>query len=82
MNRQLLDQGPIPGMTPVQALTAIQTMVDHSRKWCDGSSNRNVDGSRNSNGISAIVSKLDSLDRDMMKLKENMNAIQVGCQIC
>ncbi|GJR03920.1 hypothetical protein Tco_0526904 [Tanacetum coccineum] len=31
MNRQLLDsQGPIPGMTPAQALTAIQTMADHS----------------------------------------------------
>ncbi|GJW26244.1 reverse transcriptase domain-containing protein [Tanacetum coccineum] len=33
MNRQLLDsQGPIPGMTPAQALTAIQTMADHSQK--------------------------------------------------
>nr|GEW16695.1 hypothetical protein [Tanacetum cinerariifolium] len=33
MNRQLLDsQGQIPGMTPVQALTAIQTMADHSQK--------------------------------------------------
>nr|GEV81438.1 hypothetical protein [Tanacetum cinerariifolium] len=31
MNRQLLDsQRPIPGMTPVQALTTIQTMTDHS----------------------------------------------------
>ncbi|GKC07314.1 hypothetical protein Tco_0998924 [Tanacetum coccineum] len=31
MNRQLLNsQGPIPGMTPTQALTAIQTMADHS----------------------------------------------------
>ncbi|GJY65721.1 hypothetical protein Tco_0467959 [Tanacetum coccineum] len=31
MNRQLLDsQGPIPGMTPPQALTTIQTMAHHS----------------------------------------------------
>ncbi|GKB13314.1 hypothetical protein Tco_0847237 [Tanacetum coccineum] len=31
MNHQLLDlQGPIPGMRPAEALTAIQTMVDHS----------------------------------------------------
>nr|GEY91844.1 hypothetical protein [Tanacetum cinerariifolium] len=31
MNRQLLDsQRPIPGMTPAQALTAIQNMADHS----------------------------------------------------
>ncbi|GKB22935.1 putative ribonuclease H-like domain-containing protein, partial [Tanacetum coccineum] len=46
MNRQLLDsQGPIPGMTPVQALTAIQTMTDHSQKWHDGSSSRNIGSS-------------------------------------
>ncbi|GKE10042.1 alpha/beta hydrolases superfamily protein [Tanacetum coccineum] len=33
MNCQLLDsQGPIPSMPPVQALTAIQTMTDHSQK--------------------------------------------------
>ncbi|GJZ31946.1 hypothetical protein Tco_0576993 [Tanacetum coccineum] len=33
MNRQLLDsQGPIPGMRPTEALTAIQTMADHSQK--------------------------------------------------
>ncbi|GJS25301.1 hypothetical protein Tco_0453933 [Tanacetum coccineum] len=32
MNRQLLDsQGPIPSMTPAQALTTIQTMADHSQ---------------------------------------------------
>ncbi|GJY35378.1 hypothetical protein Tco_0420756 [Tanacetum coccineum] len=43
MNHQLLDsQGPIPGMTPAQALTAIQTMADHSQKWHDGSSNRKI----------------------------------------
>ncbi|GJY27284.1 hypothetical protein Tco_0402010, partial [Tanacetum coccineum] len=36
LNRQLLDsQGLIPGMTPVQALTAIQTMANHSQKWND-----------------------------------------------
>nr|GEZ05790.1 hypothetical protein [Tanacetum cinerariifolium] len=32
MNRQFLDsRGPIPGMTPNQALTTIQTMADHSQ---------------------------------------------------
>ncbi|GJT73724.1 hypothetical protein Tco_1033010 [Tanacetum coccineum] len=30
----------------------------------------------------AIISKLDSLGRDMKKLKENVHAIQVGCQTC
>ncbi|GJX09997.1 hypothetical protein Tco_0199856 [Tanacetum coccineum] len=81
LNRQLLDsQGPIPGMTPAQALTAIQTMADHSQKWHDGSSSMNIDSSSNSKGIVAIVIKLDSLGRDMKKIKENINAIQVGYQ--
>ncbi|GKD38369.1 hypothetical protein Tco_1258576 [Tanacetum coccineum] len=70
-------------MTPAQALTAIQTMADHSLKWHDGSSSRNIGSScSNSEGIAAIVSKLDSLGRDMKKLKENVHAIQVGCQLC
>nr|GEX33723.1 hypothetical protein [Tanacetum cinerariifolium] len=84
MNRQLLDsQRPVPSMTPAQALTTIQTMVDHSQKWHDDSSSRNIDSSNNNTeGIAAIVIKLDSLGRDMKKLKENVHAIQVGCQTC
>ncbi|GKE66107.1 hypothetical protein Tco_1520268, partial [Tanacetum coccineum] len=39
-------------------------------------------GSSNSEGITAIVRKLDNLCRDMKKLKENVHAIQVGCQNC
>ncbi|GJY88635.1 zinc knuckle CX2CX4HX4C containing protein, partial [Tanacetum coccineum] len=83
MNRQLLDlQGPIPGMTPAQALTAIQTVANHSHKWYDRTSNKNIESSSNSEGIVAIVRKLDNLVRDMKKLKENVHVIQVGCQIC
>ncbi|GKB28079.1 hypothetical protein Tco_0867480 [Tanacetum coccineum] len=83
MNRQLLNaQRPIPGMTPVQALMAIQTMVDHSQKWHDGSPSRNIRCSSSSEGITAIVNKLENLGRDMKKLKENVPAIQVGCQNC
>ncbi|GKD64926.1 hypothetical protein Tco_1307034 [Tanacetum coccineum] len=83
MNRQLLDShGPIPGMTPAQALIAIQTMADHSQKWHDGSSSRNIENNSNTKEIVAIVSKLDNLDRDMKKLKENVHAIQIGCQLC
>ncbi|GJU40794.1 reverse transcriptase domain-containing protein, partial [Tanacetum coccineum] len=83
MNRQLLDsQGLIPGMTPAQALTAIQTMADHSQKWHDGSFSRNIESSSNSEGIASIVNKLENLGRDMKKLKENVYAVQVGCQIC
>ncbi|GKE43790.1 hypothetical protein Tco_1471074 [Tanacetum coccineum] len=43
---------------------------------------RNIESSSNSEGIAAIVNKLENLGRDMKKLKENVHAIQVGCQIC
>ncbi|GKA02670.1 reverse transcriptase domain-containing protein [Tanacetum coccineum] len=43
---------------------------------------RNIDSISNTKGIAAIVSKLDSLGRDMKKLKENVHAIQIGCQLC
>ncbi|GJS36833.1 putative reverse transcriptase domain-containing protein [Tanacetum coccineum] len=83
MNRQLLDsQGPIPGMTLTQALMAIQTMANHSQKWHDGTSSRNISSSCNTNELAAVISKLDNFGRDMKKLKENVHAIQVGCQIC
>ncbi|GKF50899.1 hypothetical protein Tco_0147366 [Tanacetum coccineum] len=83
MNSQLLDShGPIPGMTPAEGLTIIQTMVDHSQKWHDNSPSQSLCSSNNSEGIVAIVSKLDNLGRDMKKLKENVYAIQVGCQLC
>ncbi|GJU02827.1 hypothetical protein Tco_1113165 [Tanacetum coccineum] len=74
-----LGNGPILGMTPVQELMAIQTMADHSQKWHDGSSSRSIKGS-SSEGITAIMNKLENLGRDMKKLKENVHAIQVGCQ--
>ncbi|GJW30800.1 hypothetical protein Tco_0047675 [Tanacetum coccineum] len=54
---------------------------EHVERWHDGSSNKNTDGNSNSKGISSIVSKLESLGRDMMKLKENARVIQVGCRI-
>ncbi|GKE43027.1 hypothetical protein Tco_1470311 [Tanacetum coccineum] len=83
MNRQLLNsQGPIPEMTPTQALTAIQTMADHSQKWHDRTSSRNISSNSNTDGLAVIISKLDNLGRDMKNLKENVHAIQVGCQIC
>ncbi|GJX85480.1 hypothetical protein Tco_0336254 [Tanacetum coccineum] len=69
-------------MTPTQSLTAIQTMADHSQKWNDGTLSRNISSSSNTDGLVAIISKLDNLGRDMKKLKENVHAIQVGCQIC
>ncbi|GJT72212.1 hypothetical protein Tco_1031498 [Tanacetum coccineum] len=80
--RQLLDsQGPIPGMTLARALESIQTMADHSQKWHHRSSNRKTSGG-SLDGIVAIPSKMDSLGRDMKKLKENVHDIQVGCGHC
>nr|GEY01562.1 RNA-directed DNA polymerase, eukaryota, reverse transcriptase zinc-binding domain protein [Tanacetum cinerariifolium] len=58
MNRQFLDsQGPIPGMTPVQALLAIQTMADHSQKWHDGISSRNIE---------SVIDMLEGLNETML----------------
>ncbi|GJU72136.1 protein kinase-like domain, concanavalin A-like lectin/glucanase domain protein [Tanacetum coccineum] len=51
-------------------------------QWHDGSSSKNKESSSNSEGISTIVNKLENLGRDMKKLKENVHAIQVGCQNC
>ncbi|GJW21774.1 hypothetical protein Tco_0032396 [Tanacetum coccineum] len=56
--------------------------INSHQKWHDGTSSRNIESSSDSEGIAAIVSKLDSLGRDMKKLKENVHAIQVGCQNC
>ncbi|GKA35413.1 hypothetical protein Tco_0721904 [Tanacetum coccineum] len=73
MNHQLLDsQGPIAGMTPAQALTAIQTMADHSQKWHDGSSSRNIDSSSNFEGI---ANKLENLDKEC-PLNEEVKSIE------
>ncbi|GJW42991.1 hypothetical protein Tco_0071790 [Tanacetum coccineum] len=38
--------------------------------------------SSSDNGLATLVNKLDNLQRDMKKLKESVNAIQVRCQIC
>ncbi|GKC32590.1 hypothetical protein Tco_1039884 [Tanacetum coccineum] len=78
MNRQLVDsQGPIPGMTPAQTLTAIQTMADHSQKWHDKTKSRNIGSSSSNDGLTALVNKLDNLGRDIKKLKESVHPIQV-----
>ncbi|GJY13782.1 hypothetical protein Tco_0383091 [Tanacetum coccineum] len=77
-----LGAGPIPGMTPAQALTAIQTMTDLSQKWHDEMTSRNIRISSSNDRLAALVNKLDNLGRDIKKLKESVHAIQVGCQIC
>nr|GEZ84449.1 hypothetical protein [Tanacetum cinerariifolium] len=54
-NEDAHDHGPIFGMTPTQALTAIQTMTDHSQKWHDGISSRSISSSSNTDGLAAII---------------------------
>ncbi|GJY56982.1 zinc knuckle CX2CX4HX4C containing protein [Tanacetum coccineum] len=78
----LLDShAPISGIRPAQALITIQTMADHSQKWHDGTTRRNIGNSSSKDRLAALVNKLDNMGRDMKKLKESVHAIQVGCQI-
>ncbi|GJR17469.1 7-deoxyloganetin glucosyltransferase-like protein [Tanacetum coccineum] len=72
---------PIPNKTPARALEEIQTLGDHSQKGHDGSTSRKISNG-SSDGIVTITNKLDSLERDMNKLKENVHVIQVGCENC
>ncbi|GKC63473.1 hypothetical protein Tco_1096071, partial [Tanacetum coccineum] len=69
-------------MRPAQALTAIQTMADHSQKWHDGTKSRNFKSGSSKDELAALVNKLDNLGRDIKKLKESVHTIQIGCQIC
>ncbi|GJZ87678.1 hypothetical protein Tco_0659288 [Tanacetum coccineum] len=48
----------------------------------EGTLSRNISSNSDTDGLAAVISKLDNLGRDMKKLKENVHAIQVGCQIC
>ncbi|GJX18848.1 reverse transcriptase domain-containing protein [Tanacetum coccineum] len=43
---------------------------------------RNKESSSNSERIAAVVNNLENVGRDMTKLKENVYAIQVGCENC
>ncbi|GJY09584.1 hypothetical protein Tco_0377769, partial [Tanacetum coccineum] len=57
-------------MRPAEALIAIQTMADHSQKWHDGTTSRNIKSNSSKDGLAALVNKLDNLGRDMKKIKE------------
>ncbi|GKF84886.1 hypothetical protein Tco_0249784, partial [Tanacetum coccineum] len=47
-------KGPIPGMRPAQALTTIHTMADHSQKWYDGTTSKNIGSSSSNDGLAAL----------------------------
>ncbi|GJY40652.1 reverse transcriptase domain-containing protein [Tanacetum coccineum] len=42
-------------MTPAQALTAIHTMADHSQKWHNGTTSRNIGSSSSNDGLATLV---------------------------
>ncbi|GKG07773.1 hypothetical protein Tco_0330742 [Tanacetum coccineum] len=57
-------------------------MADHSQKWHDGTTSKNIGSSSSNDRLATLVNKLDNLGRDIKKIKESAHAIQVGCQIC
>ncbi|GKA74940.1 hypothetical protein Tco_0781318 [Tanacetum coccineum] len=48
-------KGLVLGMRPTEALIAIQTMADHSQKWHDGTTSRNIESSSSKDGLAALV---------------------------
>ncbi|GKG15603.1 hypothetical protein Tco_0357926, partial [Tanacetum coccineum] len=68
-------------MTLAQALTAIQTIADHSQNWYDRMVSKNVGSGSSSDELATLVNRLDTLGRDMKKLKESIHAIWVKCQV-
>ncbi|GJR19485.1 hypothetical protein Tco_0968012 [Tanacetum coccineum] len=50
-------------------------MADHSQKWHDGTTSRNIRSSSSKDGLAALVNKLDNLGRDMKKLKESITTL-------
>ncbi|GKE00605.1 hypothetical protein Tco_1388588, partial [Tanacetum coccineum] len=51
-------------------------MADHSQKWHDGTKSKNIGSSNSNDVLAALVNNLDSLRRDMKKLKESVHAIR------
>nr|GEZ07584.1 zinc knuckle CX2CX4HX4C [Tanacetum cinerariifolium] len=50
--------------------------------WHDRTLSRNISSNNITDGLAAVISKLDNLGHDIKNLKENFHVIQVGCQIC
>ncbi|GJX81422.1 hypothetical protein Tco_0330903 [Tanacetum coccineum] len=71
-------KGPIPGMRPAEALTAIQTMADHSQKWHDDTTSKKIGSSNSSDGLAALVNKSDAkFVKDLTSTKLNEEVKQV-----
>ncbi|GJW96520.1 phospholipase-like protein [Tanacetum coccineum] len=71
MNCQLLDSHElIPGMTPAQALTTIQTMADHSQKWHNGTTSMNIGSSSSKDGLDALIDNRPPYGEKRQSLEE------------
>ncbi|GKE30640.1 hypothetical protein Tco_1446024 [Tanacetum coccineum] len=66
---------------PLHEEVKSSSMTDHSQNWRDELNSRKVSNG-SSDGITAVMNKLDSLGRDTKKLKKNVHDIQVGCETC
>ncbi|GJV74039.1 RNA-directed DNA polymerase, eukaryota, reverse transcriptase zinc-binding domain protein [Tanacetum coccineum] len=64
-SKQGRNEGPIPGMRPAQALTAIQTMADHSPKWHDGTTSRNIGSSSSKYRLATLEPKIEQLAKEI-----------------
>nr|GEY57468.1 hypothetical protein [Tanacetum cinerariifolium] len=80
--RQILDfKGVIPSMKAADAKKAIQDMVDHYKKWYNGTSTR-TRSTDTSDGLAAIQAQLNNLGRKIKKVNERVYSAQVGCESC
>lgn len=74
-------QGAIPTRTPTNSKKNIQEMVDHSQMWQDGASTRRTGGG-NSDSVAPITYQLNNLGREINKVIEKVQVVQIGCELC
>ncbi|GKE41165.1 hypothetical protein Tco_1464570, partial [Tanacetum coccineum] len=79
--RQIFNsRGAITSKTTADAKVAIQEMTEYSQKWHnEASSTRSI---KTSDGLTAIETQLNNLEREIKKVNEKDYATQVGCEQC
>nr|GEV84893.1 hypothetical protein [Tanacetum cinerariifolium] len=76
---RVLNIGPILRMRPTQALTTIQTMADHSQKWHDGTSSRNISSSSSdTDGLAAVIHDKKSKNTELKTSKKHVEEALVN----
>ncbi|GKA28376.1 hypothetical protein Tco_0714544, partial [Tanacetum coccineum] len=80
--RKILDsESAIPTKIDADAKVAIQEMAEYSQKWHNRTSSK-TKSTETSDGLDAIQSQLNSLEREIKKLNEKVYVAQVGCELC